>query len=196
MLMDLTLSLSRDNPVFRTLPPSHEARVMAAGHVGTHLDTLLHRPIPLEWMDRTGVLLDARPFGADIGPQVLADVDIAAGDFVLFHTGHIGRQAYGTDAYLHDTPQLAWSVVEALIDRKVSFIGIDGAGLRRGGKEHAKVDRFCEERGAYVIENLTNLDALQETAPARFPVRVAWIAHGGMTGIPVKVVAVLSDPAA
>jgi hypothetical protein len=57
----------------------------------------------------------ARPFGADVGPEVLAGVDVAAGDFVLFHTGHIER------------------------------------------------------------------------------LRVAWIAHGGMTGIPVKVVAVLPD---
>ncbi len=76
----------------------------------------------------------------------------------------------------------------------MSFIGVDANGLRRGS-EHGKVDRLCEERGAYVIENLINLGRLQAVARRRFPVRVAWIAHEGQTGIPVKVVAKVPEPA-
>lgn len=192
MLLDLTLCLSSDNPIFRQVLPPDLSPLLAAGHVGTHLDTLLHRPIPLEWMDRTGVLIDARPFGAEIGPQAVTSKEIIAGDFVIFLTGHIGRHPYGSDAYIHDHPQLTWPLIEALAGRGVSFIGIDGPGLRRGA-EHPKVDQYCEEHGAYVIENLAHLEELHAVAPPRFPVRVAWIAHEGRTGLPVKIVAAIPD---
>jgi kynurenine formamidase len=193
MLIDLTLSLAADNPVFGKAPTDRAAALMAAGHIGTHLDTLLHRPIPLDWMDRDAVLVDATKAGTDIGSDVLAGVAIQPGDVVLVHTGHIRRHAYGDAAYFRDHPQLDWDLVEALMDRKVSFIGIDAAGLRRGHDEHAKVDRYCEENGSFVIENLINLDHLQAAAARRFPLRVAWISHAGRTGIPVKVVATLPD---
>ncbi len=188
MLIDLTLSLARENQIFKRVPPPDKAPLLAAGHVGTHLDTLLHRPIPLDWMDRSGILIDARACGADIGVDAINGVAIEEGDFVFFHTGHIDRHPYGCDEYFRTYPQLDWSLVEILLDRRVSFIGVDANGLRRGS-EHAKVDRICEERGAYVIENLINLDKVQVAARGRFSVRVAWIAHEGQTGIPVKVVA-------
>lgn len=192
MLIDLTLSLPADHAAFARNREAW-AMPMSSGHVGTHLDTLLHRPIPLDWMDRSARLVDARSFGADIGLDVLAGVPVAAGDFVLFRTDHIRRHAYGETEYFRDHPQLDWPLVNHLIGKKVSFIGIDAAGLRRGREEHARVDRFCEENGAYVIENLTNLDALAARTDGPFAARLAWIAHGGLTGIPVKVVAEVPD---
>jgi len=194
MFIDLTLSLSRDNPVLTRIPPPDKAPLFAAGHIGTHLDTLLHRLIPLDWMDRSGIIVDARASGADIGLDAIKGVAIGEGDFVFFHTGHIDRYPYGSEDYFHFHPQLDWPLIETLLDKRVSFIGVDAPGLRRGREEHAKVDRICEERGAYVIENLINLGKLQAAARGRFPVRVAWIAHEGQTGIPVKVVASAPDP--
>lgn len=191
MLVDLTLSLSSDNPIFAKLAAPGKAALLAAGHLGTHLDSLLHRPIPPDWMDREAVMLDARGFGAEIGLGLIDQAPIRAGDFVLIHTGHLARHAYGTDAYFADHPVVSWPLITALLDRGVSFIGIDGPALRTGGDEHARADRLCEENGAYVVENLANMAVLQEHAPPRFAMRVAWIAHGHLTGLPVKVVAVL-----
>lgn len=194
MFIDLTLSLARDNPIFNRVPLSDKAHLLAAGHIGTHLDTLLHRPIPLDWMDRSGVLIDATAYGSDIGLDVIRGRAIEEGDFVLFYTGHIDRYPYGSDEYFHFFPQLDWSLVHTLLNMRVSFIGVDANGLRRGS-EHAEVDRICEERGAYVIENLINLGMVQAATKERFSVRVAWIAHEGQTGIPVKVVANVPDSA-
>ncbi len=116
MYLDLTLSLARDNPVFNRLPPPDKAPLLAAGHVGTHLDTLLHRHIPLDWMDRSGILIDARACGADIGVDAIKGIAIEKGDFVFFHTGHIDRHPYGSDAYFRSYPQLDWPLVDRPLD--------------------------------------------------------------------------------
>jgi kynurenine formamidase len=188
MLVDLTLSLPENSPVFRKVRPDW-AMPSVAGHIGTHLDTLLHRPIPIEWMEREGVLIDARGFGDDIDEEAIAGLEIRPGDFVIFRTGQTERFDYGTDEYFRHYPQLDWSLVQRLIGCKVSFVGTDAAGLRRGKADHEKVDLFCETNGAWVIENLANLGDPRLHGHSRFPVRLAWFTHGGMTGIPVKVVA-------
>ena len=191
MLIDLTLALPEDSPAFRKARPDW-ALPSVAGHIGTHLDTLLHRPIPLDWMDREAVLIDVRNAGDDVGLEAIEDVEIRKGDFVLFRTGQIERHAYGADEYFAHHPQLDWPLVEHLIGLGVSFIGIDAMGLRRGRPDHEKVDLYCETHGAWVIENLANLGDPRLIAAGRFAVRLAWFVHGGMTGIPVKVVAAVS----
>lgn len=192
MLHDLSLSLSSDSPIFEQIAQAAPGP-FASGHVGTHLDTLLQNPIPLEWMVRQGVLIDVRAQGNEVGMAALSDVALKPGDFVIFHTGHMAVHDYGTAAYFADHPQLDWAVVEFLVARQVSFIGIDAPALRRGRDEHFKVDTYCEERHAYVVENLTNLEGLAATSQRRFPLRLGWLGHRGMTGIAIRVVAETTD---
>ena len=199
MIIDLSLAITKKCPIFKSASDAENAKLLSSGHIGTHLDTFLHKPIPLEWIDRSGILVDLRSawpdFGPEIGSEALDGYEIRRGDFVILHTGFMNKHEYGTESYLRDHPQMAWSLIESLVEAGVSFIGLDAAGLRRG-EEHIKADRFCEERETYVIENMTGLDLLQEAAPTRFPLRVAWFSNELMTGIPVKVVAVLPDSVA
>lgn len=193
MLHDLTLSLSVDAPIFERIAQAAPGP-FASGHVGTHADTPLQkRPIPLEWMVRQGVLVDVRAHGTEIGMAALSEVKIQPGDFVIFHTGHMAAHDYGTAAYFADHPQLDWAIVEFLVARQVSFMGIDAPALRRGRDEHFKVDCYCEEHHTYVVENLTNLEGLAVTNQCRFPLRLGWLGHRGMTGIAMRVVAETAD---
>jgi kynurenine formamidase len=187
MLIDLTLSLELQSEPFRN-PDSRSARRFALGHFGTHLDKASPDPLPLDLLERPGLLVDARAAGASIGLGILEGVEVRPGDFVLFHTGHLERHSYGSEAYFHGHPQLDWALVEALVARGARLIGIDAPGLR-GGSGHGEVDRWCEERKVYVVENLARLEQLARTGLRRFPLRLGWIGHRGGTGIPVQVVA-------
>lgn len=187
MTIDLTLSLDLKSATFRN-PDSLTFRGIALGHFGTHLDKASSDPLPLDLQERSGLLLDARTAGADIGLGLLDGAEVRPGDFILVHTGHLERHPYASEGYFHGHPQLDWALVEALVAQGASLIGIDAPGLR-GRSDHGKVDRWCEERKVYVVENLARLEELARTGLRRFPLRLGWIGHRGGTGIPVQVVA-------
>jgi kynurenine formamidase len=72
---------------------------------------------------------------------------------------------------------------------KVAMIGLDAPGIRKS-KEHPKADKFCASRGAFVVENLDNLDLLlKETGNAPFKVNTYPMNFIGATGLPCRVVA-------
>jgi len=62
MFIDLSLSLPVDHPLFQMAIDDMKSP-LSMGHIGTHLDTHLQRPIPVDWCDRRGVLVDARKYG-------------------------------------------------------------------------------------------------------------------------------------
>ena len=140
MLLNLTTVIAPDHPALIWARQQDNANI-ALGHVGTHLDVYECRHIPLEAFRCPGVLADVR----HTDEAGLADVDldaIPARAFVLFRTGRIERHAYGEPAYFHDHPQLAPELIDALLARRIRFIGIDGPGIRRHA-EHEQVDRHC-----------------------------------------------------
>jgi kynurenine formamidase len=191
MFVDLSLTLSVTDPIF-TLVKEESSDPLSVGHVGTHLDTYLGRPIPLEWSERRGVLVDVRDKGPEVLLSAINGYDVREGDFIIFRTGRIEAQPYGTREYFMEHPVLDWALIRALLARHVSFIGIDAAGIRRGlklGDEHHRADIECEQSHAYVIENLTNLAALPPSARDGFRARLGWVAHKGASGVAVKVVA-------
>lgn len=80
---------------------------------------------------------------------------------------------------------LAFALLDKLIEKGVSFVGIDFAGMRPGA-EHNPADQHCAEHGMFAIENMTNLGAAAERPLTVyvFPMRFA-----GMTGLPCRVLA-------
>lgn len=116
------------------------------------------------------------------------DVDlekVPADSFVMFYSGFIEEEGYGSARYFKEHPQLSDELIEKLVDLHISLIGVDFAGIRRG-REHPVKDQYCADHGVFVIENMCNLkellnkDVIMNTYPMRYQ---------GMTGLPCRVVA-------
>ena len=105
--------------------------------------------------------------------------------------GHLGTHFDVMDQtfrrYYKEHPQLSMELIHALLEKKVSIIGIDFAGVRRGA-EHIPTDQLCAEQGVFVIENLRHLETL-------FGVQEPLLFHTypmhmtGVTGLPCRVIA-------
>lgn len=163
------------------------------GHWGTHLD-LLEGSFSLDYCERKGKIFDVR--GITEREIETSDIDlrqIQEGDCVLFYTGMIENTRYGSDIYLYERPQFARDLIEELASCRVSLIGIDMAGLRRG-KEHGWADRFLAQKGIYVVENLINLNAVWRYAQERrFSVSTYPLNCIDCTGLPCRVVVDMID---
>lgn len=157
------------------------------GHLGTHFD-VMDAEFPLEYTERRGVVIDVSHItDRDID---ITDIDlklIRAGDFVAFRTGFPDGEEYGTRRYYKEHPCLSHELIQALVGQKVSVIGVDCAGIRRG-EEHIPTDAYCAERGVFVIENLRNLEIPAgiegEIVIHTYPMRCE-----GITGLPCRVIA-------
>lgn len=120
----------------------------------------MNKQFPLENLERQGVVFDVSGVGErDIN---IEDIDISmirANMFVAFYTGFIEHGEYGTNEYFTTHPQLSNSLIDNLVERQISIIGIDFAGVRRG-REHTPKDQYCANRGIFIVENLCNLKSL------------------------------------
>ena len=178
------LSLPIDKALLQRV--SHADNASLFGHVGTHFDAM-DKPFPLEYTERPAVVFDV---SSVLKREIsLSDIDIErihAGCAVLFHTGFIEAEEYGSEAYHKNHPQLSYPLIDALLDRGISLIGIDAAGIRRG-KEHTPADQYCADHGVFVIENLCNLGSFTEKECIlvhTYPIHLV-----GFTGIPCRVIA-------
>lgn len=181
MLLDLTLPVT---PAM--LKEAKELNDPALeGHLGTHFD-VMDKEFPLEYTERQGILFDvSRVEGEEIG---MGDVDLSrvkAGTFVAFYSGYGEKVAYGATGYFSKGPMLSYELIQALLEKQVSVIGLDFGGIRRG-KEHIPADQVCADRGVFVVENLVNLHQLPEEG---FTVHTYPMAFLGITGLPCRVVA-------
>ena len=183
--IDLTIQLD-ESMWERALARS---KMSAFGHIGTHLD-IMDKEFPLDYTVRRGRIFNVTEL-RERDVEVL-DVDsegVLPGDFVILYTGALGRAPYGSDEYSANHPQLSNSLIKELVDRKVSLIGIDAAGIRRGG-EHKPADQYCSDNGVFVIENLANLEQLWELSGDReFTVCTFPLHLQGASGLPCRVIA-------
>lgn len=183
MIIDLTAKIRED--LVKPWLDMQENKHIAMGHVGTHLDTYNKSEIPLEYFKRNGVLIDVSDFceEREVSLSDISDIDIKAGDFVLFRTDRINK-VYGTREYFHEHPELSYELIEYLIKKEVSFIGIDCSGIRRG-EEHTPADILCEDNNIYVIENLSKLDKINTDD---FTVYTMWLEDETATGLKCRVI--------
>lgn len=185
MLIDLTTKVDKDNVMMKEAR-EHKNRHYIMGHVGTHLDTYKKTDIPMEYFKRDGVLIDVSGFCStrEVELSDLKNIDIPSESFVVFKTLQINKYEYGTNEYFNEHPQLSHEVIEFLCSKNISFIGIDCSGIRRGD-EHKDADVFCEDRGVYVIENLSNVDQISEGS---FKVYTMWLDDEELTGLRCRVI--------
>ncbi|MDO4848438.1 MAG: cyclase family protein [Coriobacteriia bacterium] len=185
MKVDITLRIT---PKMTADAQGNEKKALV-GHLGTHFD-VMNKEFPLEYTERRGIVFDVS--GVKDRDIDIDDVDlslVAPDMFVAFRTGFIEEVGYGTKRYFTEHPQLSIALIEELLRRKVSIIGVDFAGVRRG-KEHTPMDQRCADHGVFVVENLCNLRRLAETGSA-FVAHTYPMNYEGMTGLPCRVVAEL-----
>lgn len=183
MLIDVTLKIT---PKMVTDAQGNEKKALV-GHLGTHFD-VMDKEFPLEYTRRRGICFDVSHVPAD---REIAEDDIDLSlvkkeMFVCFYSGYMENEGYGSRAYFTEHPQLAMPLIDQLLAKEVSMIGIDFAGVRRG-KEHTPTDQRCAEKDTFIIENMDHLKEL--------PKRVDFILHTypmnyeEMTGLPCRIVA-------
>ncbi|NOZ95482.1 MAG: cyclase [Acidobacteria bacterium] len=183
MLIDLSLRLAENNLFTRGSPVAH------LGHLGTHLDTAPGEVFPLERCIGPACLIDVSSVrGRTIEP---ADMDeariVEPGDFVVLRTGWLA-EAYPSDRYLREHPELSESSLSLLVSRRAGVIGVDAPGLGRP-ERHGEVDRHLARHGIFVVENLANLEAVGRR---RFRIYCFPLALEGTSGLPARVVAELA----
>lgn len=187
MLIDLSVKVTKS--VNKDALDNEKA--VSFGHLGTHFD-VMNKEFPLDFTRRRGLVFDVSGVvNRDIEPW---DLDLSAveeGMFVALCSGFIEREEYGTKTYFVAHPQLSHELIDRLLDKKISIIGIDFAGVRRGA-EHSPKDQYCADRGVFIVENLTNLTKVLNGEPkAVFTAHTYPIHFADMSGLPCRVVAEL-----
>lgn len=187
MLIDITLKVL---PKMVTDANGNE-KITMTGHLGTHFD-VMNKEFPLEFTERKAVVFDVTdvPTDREITPDDIDMSLIEADMFVAFYSGFIEKEEYGTKTYFSEHPVLSTELIDALLEKKISIIGVDFAGVRRG-KEHTPMDQYCADRGVFVIENLCNLGKLDKNSnftACTYPMNFA-----EMTGLPCRVIAKTED---
>lgn len=183
MLIDITLKVTPE--MLEDAKRSKKKEL--EGHIGTHFD-VMNKEFPLEYTERNGIVFDVS--GKCEGEIEITDIDLAKVEkdmFVAFYTGFVEKEEYGSRKYFKEHPQLSNELIEALLERKISIIGLDFAGVRRGS-EHTPKDQECAEQGVFIIENLCNLKSiLVKTGTCKihtYPMNCI-----GITGLPCRVIA-------
>ncbi len=185
MLIDITLPIT-PAMVQDTISSPNPA---LAGHLGTHFD-VMNRAFPLSYTRRPGMVWDVSiVHGRDIGVQDVDIDQVKAGTFVAFYTGFIEQVGYGGEGYFSQHPQLSDELIDRLLEKGVSIIGVDFAGIRRGS-EHTPKDQYCADHGTFVVENLCHLNTLVK-AGGRFIAHTYPMPFTELTGLPCRVIAEL-----
>ena len=183
MKIDITLKIT---PKMVADAQGNEKKAFV-GHLGTHFD-VMNREFPLEYTERKGIVFDVSNVkNRDID---ITDIDmnhVANDMFVCFYTGFIEDEGYGTKKYFTEHPQLSNELLEALLQKKVSIIGVDFAGVRRG-KEHTPMDQHCADHGTFIVENLCNLRSILKIGNL-FTANTYPMNYADMTGLPCRVIA-------
>ncbi len=183
MLIDITLKVT---PELSREAQSNQDRSLV-GHLGTHFD-VMDKEFPLEYTRRNGLVFDVSAIrGRDVQSADVALEKVEPGMFVAFFTGWLEQVGYGNSEYFACHPQLADDLIDQLVAKGVSIIGIDCAGIRRG-REHTPKDQYCAEHGCFVVENLCALGTLLAQGEG-FTAHTYPMHFAGVTGLPCRVIA-------
>lgn len=157
------------------------------GHLGIHFD-VMDKVFPIEYAEREGIIYDVSRVGD--GEVSTGDIDltpIKEGMAVIF-AGFIEKVGYGNSTYFKAHPTLSTGLIDALLDRRISIIGVDCAGVKRGA-EHPLMDQHCADHDVFIVENLCHLgQVLQGRPSALCHVHTYPMNFAGMTGLPCRVV--------
>ena len=185
MKIDITLRVTPN----MTKDAQGNLKKAITGHLGTHFD-VMNKEFPLDYTERNGIVFDVSKIKErDIETEDINIEIVQEGMFVAFYSGYIEEVGYGTQKYFKEHPQLSNALIESLLNKRVSIIGVDFAGVRMG-EEHTPMDQHCADRGVFIVENLCNLQTVLN-AGGQFTARTYPMNFSDMSGLPCRVVAEL-----
>ncbi len=204
-LIDVTLRISEQLPVWPGDPPVHVTRVsddlpMLSGlsmscHAGTHVDAPAHF-LP------GGAGVDVLPLDVLVGPawvvrlvgqapltaSMLAGAAIPTGTVRLLIRSDNSERVVG--AFDPDFVALAPDAAAWLLDHGIRLVGIDGPSIEAYDAPGDPVHRALLAAGVIIVENL----ALAGVAPGAYDLTCLPLRIAGCDGAPARVVLVTSDP--
>ncbi len=191
MKIDLSVPITEKilNTICNHSNAKHIPSVTQFGHIGTHFD-ILDKEFNLENTERKGKIFDVSHIkNRDIEVTDIAADNIEENDFVIFHTGCLKEREYGSPEYFTDHPEYSYDLITYLVNKKISMIGTDTAGIRKAS-EHPQADKYCADHDIFVVENLNNLALLIKAVDTHdFIVHTYPVNYKGLTGLPCRVVA-------
>ena len=185
MLVDLSVLVTK----FASREALDNEKIVAFGHLGTHFD-VMNKEFPLAFVRRKGIIFNVKGiFDREITAQ---DIDLTLVEpemFIAFYSNFIEEIEYGSKEYFKNHPQLSDALIDQLLQKKISIIGVDFAGIRRGA-EHTPKDQYCADRNVFVVENLNNLHAVIRNEKYKLCIMNTYpIKFTGLSGLPCRVVA-------
>ena len=90
--------------------------------------------------------------------EVLHNADIKEGDIVIFHSNLSNK--WNTEAYEQEAFYLSEELAEELVQLKVKSVGLDFISPDEVTTETSPIHHILLGNNIYLIENLTNLDAI------------------------------------
>ena len=189
MIIDLTTTVSK----LHTKKAMENEKMVSFGHLGTHFD-IMNKEFPLEYLKRNAIVFNvSKVIDRDIDIEDINLSLIEENMFVSFYSNFIESVEYGSKQYFTDHPQLSNRLIDQLLKKGISIIGIDFAGVRKG-KEHTPKDQECADKNVFIVENLCNLNKiLKNQSSMCFIAHTYPIKFKGLTGLPCRVVGELYE---
>lgn len=151
-LRSLHLELVDDDPSYSWIHQKDSSE--DTGKEGTYMNSEFGMP-KIEEYDLSCIMIDCRnniPSAADLNK---IDFNHKA---VLLFTGNLENKEYSTRDYIKATPEVPFSVIEAIVAHNPHFILIDAAGIDKHHEARKKAEKYCAENNCYIINNV-NLSA-------------------------------------
>jgi arylformamidase len=140
--------------------PANVSTLALGSHSGTHVDAPSHflpggdtvDRLPLGRMVGPAVVVDVSGRAGGIGPEELAEYDLAGRTRVLLRTGNADllRRGEFSPEYRALNPGGA----RFLLDRGVELVGVDTLSVERFGSEDFPVHRMLLGEGVVIVEGL------------------------------------------
>ena len=200
MIIDLTMELSYQTPVFPGSQPIkiqpvavikhegwNETRMSLNSHVGTHIDAPYHMidsgktitEYPIEYFCGNGIVIDVR----DQQVIELDSLSFKGQDIVLFYTGKAKNIL--DESYFDSSPVLSENTAEALIKNHCRLVGIDSWTI---DQEPYRIHKRLLTHDILIIENIVSLGKLLNKSFVLYALPLP-IKRGD--GAPCRVIAVL-----
>lgn len=175
--------------------------IRLSSHLGVHVESPYHHlkegedasQVPLEELVGPCIVLDFshKSGGSAIMTDEVREAakDMRPEDIVIIKTG-LGK-LFDTQEYFYRRPFIEEAAVEWLIERGMSAMGMDAAGLEKSGREDQPIHRLLARNGIPVIEDLANLHSLDED---RVFLIAAPLPIAGLDASPVRAIAIEGFP--